>query len=312
MPGVNFVPNLAAFSPSPVLLSLDDPQEEPSNPLSKAAWQAALAVYAPIPPEPFNLPELRSIYSSQAVVLSRAANWARDRQPRDTCLVDPDRDNDPECILASEDVYIMSGIDGGRLLSMFVATESGIHQVIAPTTQFFIGAGDPSSWLLGAGEGADPGAVHGAFADTNPPWSYYFPSQNSSWIDLTPANQELTKRFSLLGNGVRVDYQNTNPVTVQIPIALDPWMRFTASWGDKYHGEYLPDGYRWKIDPGPTVEIKTNGKIRVLPFNDLKSKLAAPEDPNFAYPRSFFLPFPVLLVEIKSPSDFFVEIKLED
>jgi hypothetical protein len=312
MPGVNFVPNLAAFSPSAVLLALGEPQQEPANVLLNAAWQAAQAVYAPIPPEPFSLPALRSIYSAQVAVLSRAANWARDRQPRDTCLVDPDNDTDPECVLASENVYMMSDIDGGRMLSLFVATESGVHQVIAASTQFVIGTSDPSTWRIDANEGADPGAVHGAFADSDPPWDFYFPSQASNQIDLIPANQELRKRFSLLDRGVRVEYRNTGPVTIQIPIALDPWIRFTPSWGDKYHGEYLPDGYRWKLNDGPAVEIHTNGRIRIMPFNDLKSKLAAPEDPNFAYPRSYFLPFPTLLVEIKSARDFFVEIKLEE
>jgi hypothetical protein len=312
MPGVNFVPNIGAFSPSPVLSILEDPGEEGANELAEAAWQSALAIYYQNPPEPFNLTALRSIYSSQVIVLLHASLWAENHLPLDTCRIDPDQDDIPECILASENVYIATGIDGGRILSMFVRTESGVHQVIAPTTQFLIGIGDPSTWNLDAGEGADPGGIHGAFADSQPPWDYYIPNQNSNGITLTPTDPRKAKTITLTESGIRVEYQNLDPVTAQIPIALDPWLRFTDSWGDKYIGEILADGYRWRLVNGPTVEIHSNAKMRPNPFTASRPKLSGPEDPNFNYPRGHFLPFPILLVDLNRGEDFFVEISVTD
>jgi hypothetical protein len=310
LPGVTYTPNVGNFSPSPALLMLTDPRENPNNSIINAAWQAAMVTYNTLPPEAFDLPALRSIYSGQVAVLSRAARWADDRLPRETCFVDPDSDQDPECILASENVYTMTDIDGGRLLSMFVATDSGIHQVVAPTSQFIVGLSDSTNWRFEYGEGADPGGVHGAFADTKPPWNYYLPSENTNSIGLTTGNQGLSKTFSLIEQGIRVEYLNDDPISIEIPIVLDPWLRFTSSWGDKYQGEFIPDGYRWKVEGGPSVEIRSYARLRVYPFSDSRSKLSAPEDPNFTYPVGHYLPFPLILVEAKSPGGFYVEITL--
>lgn len=310
MSGINYVPNLAAFLPSPNLSTLTEPGNNQTNPLLQAAWQAALTLYNPLPPEPFDLPALRSVYSSQVVVLSRAALWAENRMPMNTCSTDPDRDNVPECVLASEYVFTLYGIDGGRLLSMFVADEFGVHQVIAPTTQFAIGQTDPSIWDLTFGEGAEKNAIHGAFADSQPPWEWYYPTSESDWINFSHAQAKLEKTFTLINNGLRVDYRTQEPITVQIPIALDPWNRFTPDWGEKYHGEEIADGYKWEWDSGPAIVIRSNARIRTMPFTASRPYLGSPENPNFPYPRGHYSPFPVLIVELRSAREFYVEITL--
>jgi len=311
LPGFNYVPNLSAFTPSPMLLSLTDPGEDPTNPLLLAAWQAALSLYNTLPPEPFDLPPLRSIYSNQVVILSRAALWADDHMPRNTCATDPDRDNIPECTLASDVVYTISGKEGVRLLAMFVSDELGVHQIIAPTTDFIVGYTDPSTWDFNAGEGAETNGVHGAFADNQPPWALYLPSSDQEWLSFTHKYEFLEKTFTLMDSGLRIDYHSRDPITLQIPVALDPWNRFKPDWGTKYHGEEISNGYSWEWDDGPRILVRSNARMRTTAFTASRPYLGSPENPNFAYPVGHYIPFPVLLIELRSFGDFYIEITLD-
>ena len=50
--------------------------QAPDNSLSQAAWQAYLALFAPVYPAPEELPALRANYRGQVWSLLEAARWA--------------------------------------------------------------------------------------------------------------------------------------------------------------------------------------------------------------------------------------------
>ena len=277
-------------------------------PLYLAAWQHTLALDSPLPPEPAQLPALRASYAGQVGLLLAAAKWAERPSPRADCLTDPDLDGQSECVLASDTFLAIFDDYGGRLLVMYTRTSDGVHQLIAPTSQFIVGLADPSTWDLSANDGADPGGIQGAFADSTPPWEHYQSTISSGSLTYTSPDRRLSKTFILSPHGLRVDYRSTHPLQIQIPIAIDPWERFGPGWSYRYSGEFTAAGWSWQLDGGPRIEVRTSGDLTANPFTESRPSLSRVEDPNFPYPRGHYLPFPIALVEIQSQEDFYVEL----
>jgi hypothetical protein len=301
---------IVAYEPelqfSTLLADLARPDQ--NNILNNAAWQAALALYAPLPPESPELVELRGVYSGQIGILLTAAAWAKSPRSLQECTVDLDLDGRSECLYATPNSLAIFDPLGGRLLALFHISENQIHQIIGPTYQFLIGQADPSSWDLSAGEAADPGVIPGAFNDGLPPWDLYQPEFSSDKLTLRAPQDELVKTFTLNENGLIVDYKINSPLSINVPLVLDPWLRFFSGWGDRYRYEQSEDGLNWKIIDGPQLTVRSSTPASLEPFTASLTKLRQPEDPNFAYPPGHYLAFPVALVRIDARDDFQVKI----
>jgi hypothetical protein len=100
------------------------------------------------------------------------------------------------------------------------------------------------------------------------------------------------------------------PLKVQIPLVIDPWVRFTPGWGNRYTEMSTSTGWSWGLIPGPRVTLQTTGNLITQTFTASRSALALPEDPNFDYPAGHYLPFPLALAEIYSQGEFSIEIHL--
>jgi len=309
LPGITNRSDTALFSPSPILSILPEPDINQSNPLYLAAWDSALSLYAPLPPEPTNLPQLRSGYSGQPGILLAAAHWADEPHSRQDCQSDLDLDGIPECILSSEDQFAVIDQLGARLIAYFYQSDSGVHQLIAPTAQLIVGLGDPSTWQLDALDGADPAGMHGAFADTPPPWSRYLPTSNGDGITFTSPDQRIMKTYTLNVDGLAIAYQSSESAVSRIPIAIDPWLRFSPGWSDQHRYQPIEGGYRFAAANNGAIEVLSNLPLRVFSFTDSLSVLDSPEDPNFDYPRGHYLPFPFTVIEFDGQGDFWFDIK---
>jgi hypothetical protein len=282
------------------------------QPLRMAAWQAVKSLYAPLPPEPYDLVGLRAIYSNQIGAMRLAAAWANSPQPLQECGADLDQDELPDCLLATKDSLAVFDLFGGRLMAFFQVTEGEVHQLIAPTSQFLVGLSDPSTWNLTAGDAADPGTIPGAFIDGLPPWEPYFPEFSTHSLTLTTPDGSIVKTFTIIPRGLRVDYQISSPLTTKIPLALDPWQRFSPNWGERYQAIRLSDGWIWQISGGPRLTIRSSVPIDLHAFNESRPELLRSENPNFEYPAGHYLVFPLALAEIWTVDDFQVEITLTD
>ena len=310
LPGETKKTTIEGFSPSEILSKISDPSFHPKNPLYVAAWQAAISIYEPLPPEGSNLPELRSLYTGQPGILSAAASWAQNPRSRLDCLQDLDLDGLPECVLASNRIYSVLDIEGARLIAMFALSENGIHQLIGTTSQFIVGLTDPSDWMLDAGEGADIAGIHGAFMDHTPPWELYEATTTEQALTFSSPDRQIIKRFSLTPNGLRVEYENDDAMTLELPLVIDPWKRFVPNWSGEFHGQALPNGYRWSHQGDISVEILSNASITAQTFKISQDKFDLPEDPNYDYPQGHYLPFPLAVLKFNDAKDFFVEINL--
>lgn len=303
-----YPPDAVARLPWELLLS-----SLPSDPLLEAARQAALTLTPPAPP---NVPEfaaLQEIYSRQVNILLAARSWAQNPQPAAACGIDLDLDGAWECLLASQNLYLVFEPDAGALTHAFWLASDGLHQFIAPSSQFSFGVSDPAAWDTSAALLADPTVIPGAFYDGA---GAYQAQIEPGQLVLADPVRGLTKRFSLLPNGVRIEYRSSAPLVVRLPLALDPWRRFEPGWGNLYQGESNEEGWLWGIFPvseegqGFQVLVTTSGRLQVSAFNDTHALMGQLENPNAEFPPGHYLPFPIALAEISASGEFWLEATL--
>jgi hypothetical protein len=240
--------------------------------------------------------------------------------PLSSCNSDPDKDNQPECILANEQYLAILDPQGGRLTYLFTVERVGREasqkggnppytQLIGPSWQVAVGLSNPSLWDLSAGEAADPGAYPGAFADADDPFKPYEPAIEGNTVVLTSLDGTRVKTFSLTETGLEVEYQTQEAVITQIPLLVDPGTRFTPGWAGKYVQEKTPGGVAWWLKNGPMVSIQAEGPIEMRAFNESLSLLANPEDPDFEYPAGHYVPFPLAVAEVEMGDGYFLRLE---
>lgn len=278
----------------------------PDNELGRAAWQAALALFAPVSPTSPDLPKLRSQYIGGVKALLEASKWAENPMPVAICTETTGPYGESDCIFANQNFYTQILLKDGSLNYAFVITKNGIHQIIGPTSQFASGLGDPTAWDLSQGLSADPTVLLGAFGDGNGP--YRARVQGDSLI-LTGINGT-QKSFSLGPDGIKFVIQSEKPSNYQLPLALDPWIRFTPAWAARYNGMQSPDGWIWSVSSTISVKILTSGQISSYAFTDTRDRMGMEEDPNFDYPPGHFLVFPVAVAKIQSQGNFSATIQI--
>ena len=274
--------------------------------LQQNAWQALFSLYAPAFPATEELAGLREIYLGQVNTLIEAARWSTNPQPISTCDVDLDLDQQPECVLASDRVFIVTKLETGALVYAFARSGSGVHQIIAPSAQFAVGTSSPAGWVLTRGLRADSDVIPGAFADDDGPYSFNLGENRLSLV-----GNGIIKTYQLSPHGIVIQYQSNHPVSTRIPIALDPWVRFSPAWGDRYSSETTSEGWAWMLQDSLRVFIRTNAIAQPFSFTETRKYVSLTEDPNRDYPPGHYLPFPLSVVSIHSAGDFFVDIQWE-
>jgi len=269
-------------------------QTAPDNILAQAAWDAYLALYAPVSPRSPQLPELRTRYLPQVWALLAAAHWEEDGTLVDAgpipptsipdCTQDIDRDDQPECILASSQVFAVIELQGGMLTFAFSRTTSGIHQWVGPSSQFITGLSEPVSWNLSKGALADPAVIPGAFTETLTPLN---PLISPGQIAFLLPDLAIQKTYRLDGAALVVEYTAGSSLRTNIPFAFDPWSRFASGWSSLYE------------QPPPWIDLNlTASQATSFTFTITQAAFSGPENPNHDYPPGHFLPFPLTLVEI--------------
>lgn len=292
----------------------------PDNPLSRAAREAYAAGFAPVFPQPAGLSALRTIYAGQVWSIIQAAEWAQVPRPIANCAIDTDRDGAPECVLASETVYAQIEIKTGALIFLFgfaadnpaaKPRSDSVHQMVGPSSQFISGLSDAAGWDLSAGLAADPAVIPGAFSG---PGNGFEAIRLDESLVLSDVQTGLRKIYRLEENGISLQIERSLPTpadrkwTAAIPLALDPWQRFTPGWTEQYHGRLTSQGFEWALTHGAVIRVRSDAALKAADFRASQALFSAPEDPNREPPPDFYLPFPLALVEAAKPT--WIEILL--
>lgn len=273
----------------------------PDNQFKRAAWQMYTSLQTPVAS---NIAGLRHAYSGQVGHLLAAARWVDNPRPITDCSQDIDWDGDPECQLASQDLFAVIERQGGYVSIAAVIIDGKPHQVIAPSWQFTVGLSDPMEWRLEDGVAADPGALPGAFFDPSDKWIPYTVTQDEAGkiILLAEGSQ---KTFWVENAELLVNYEVDRPHTERLSFALDGWRRFAPSWWQSFQGNDIENGWEWSLASGIKVTILAESPaadIQSISFGDSQPYLSEPEDPNFAYPAGHYLPFPLTTSTIDNPT----------
>ncbi len=308
--------DLAPVSPSSADTSelIDALRQAPANNLGKAAWQAYLALYTPVFPEHAQRAELRTEYSGQVWSLLAAARWAERPTQQATCNIDPDRDSDLECILASDRQYAQFETTDGSLTYLFIRPEQGttaILQWVAPSSQFIFGLSEPETWQTGQGLASDPAVIVGAFAG---PGKGYQPTLESGGVlHFVSPDQQTRKTFALTSGGIRFFYSSTSGAALPIlciPLTLPPWERFETGWALHLGDRLTRQTFTQKLPDGPQIQITSSAKLSGSSFIDSLPFMKSTENPNMDYPDGHYLPFPLTLIEIVPEESLSVEISI--
>lgn len=267
----------------------------PANALGEAAWQAYLALSAPIYPAAVDLPALRANYRPQVWSLLAAAGWAEHPAPVASCETDPDRDGQADCVLATPESYAQFEIESGALTYLFWRDATGaVHQIIGPSSQVISGLSEPQTWTLNGGLTADPAVIPGAFAQTG---AGYQATLAGNGLTFTSADRSQQKTYQWLSGGWQLRIKVAQPQALQIPLLLDPWERLSPGWSSRY--DYRPSASGWianlEIDTTRKVqvELSSNAALTLAAFSQAAPWINRAENPNLDYPAGVYLPFPL-------------------
>ncbi len=294
------------IAPAATLASalLEDLQSMPANAITDSAWQAYLMLNAPA--ADIALTSLREKYFGQVYELLEASRWAENPTIRADCGEDLDKDGLPECILANQAYFAILDPLGARLTNFFWTSNAGTQQIIAPSSQFTVGLSDPSDWRPESGEAADPNVIPGAFSDNPEPWMVYKPEVIPGGIRFENEEGSRVKTFRLLDNGIELSYQTTEAISTRIPLAVDPQAFFFRA---THYSSSISSGiWKWGLEHGTHVRIKTGVPFSVESFTDSSETLSQPENPDFAYPHGHYLAFPLSVVSVQGEGSFVIKI----
>jgi hypothetical protein len=281
----------------------------PEGPVSHLAWQAYFSLIGPSTLYTPDLPWLRLSYLGQVGQLSQAARWADGDELAcksftvHVCQADLDWDGEDELVLYSDELFTVWEVRGGYLTYALFRDPNGVHLGIAPSSLFYVGLSDPSEWEPDRGVAGDPGLVRGAFSERSPGslrvnWDTYAYDTGPGWITFHDPRGGYLKSASIRGGELLVEYSTQAPLTVQVPLVVDPWYRFSTGWSEQYTGGSEPGIARWGWVGGGWVNLATGAPVRLASFTDSLDVLQEPEDPNRAYPPGHYLPFGMALVEV--------------
>jgi hypothetical protein len=274
--------------------------------LSKAAWQAYLALNEPLYPASPEISALRKVYRIQVEMLIDAARWEVSCTSGDCAQSVVRCDPAYICMLASAKWYaVVDQLTGGLIFLFYRAGDGQVHQLIGPTSQLVVGQSDPAAWHLDRGFSADPAVIPGGFTDEDGP---YQPITDTEKLTLIDSGGQLRKRYSLSGDTFLIEIEHPQPSVSRIPIVFDPWRRLVPGWGKLYRGEARPDGWQWGFLPGPQVVVHTNGRVTAQEFTASLQTMGSVEDPNFDFPPGHYLDFPLALLEIQAEGMLRVEL----
>jgi hypothetical protein len=258
-------------------------------------------------------PELLTLalnYIGHAGYLISAAEWLDKPYTSHTCDQDLDFDGSPECILSTPKLFMIVDLKGGYIPFLFVKNRD-VHQIIGPSWEFMLGMSDPSSWNLSAGVLSDPGQIIGAFADNNTQmvdYDFYFEEEK---LILYNDDMAMRKSFETISDTdllVNISTSGSKTESIKIPLVLDPWMKFSRDWGNKYSLTKTDSGFKWEIINSISVELLSNMELNVYPFNSTKVEMVLPENPNFDYSPGHYLPFPIAVAEFQAQAENSIEL----
>jgi hypothetical protein len=140
----------------------------------------------------------------------------------------------------------------------------------------------------------------------------FTPSVEPARLVLTALNLSEQRVYSLTPVGIHLEIHRTStpsPTPFVVPILLDPWVRFSPGWADRFHLTKTPYRLSWSYNDTIAVQISSSVELFVETFQDSRQYLSITENPNLDYPIGHSLPFPAILIKGLAAGDFTLDIQ---
>jgi hypothetical protein len=285
-------------------------QNSPRNLISDLAWQMFFTLSSPQSGPMDN--QLHVQYINQVESMLAASLWMEAPVSISDCSQDIDYDLINECVFSNSHIFAIIELDGGRISFLFERNGDQVHQLVGPSSQFFVGLSDSSLWKIDQGPAADPSEIPGAFSDSDESFLIYRVTGISDReIILDRMDDRIKKVFRLEENGISVDINSFSGVNIEIPLMVDPQTRFLPGWKNLYISQNSPGSYKWGVLGITNLEIFSTSPFSVHDFKESALLMGKPENPNLDYPPGHFLPFPLALIKIPGEELFSVKINVE-
>ena len=293
----------AGSTPVPRLELALAPASDTQTSPQALAFHALRAIYTQPYPSPPELPELRAGYLGLVSSLQALAAWASSPGTTELvdCTADPDQDNAPECVLASETFYAVIEPEDGKLVLAAALLHGTAHLLVAPGYLLASGLGDPETWDLSAGENADPQVLTGGLSDPGgfgDPGGESLPYQLTflpGGVHLTSADGAASLQYRLAGSGLAFSYHGPER-SLRLPLVVDPERRFTPGWWAGYDFAWHASTLSW-TSGAQAFSLETSLPGRVVSFREGEAILGAAENPERELPAGMFLPLGQVVVE---------------
>ncbi|MFH2038556.1 MAG: hypothetical protein ABIJ65_03885 [Chloroflexota bacterium] len=290
---------------------LEDLQNSPKNATTDLAWKMFFSLASPISNQLYS--QLQFQYLNQVGSILAASHWGENPGTISDCSKDIDYDSLDECVLSNTRFFAVIEKDGGRLSFLFERHGNQIHQLIGPLSQFAVGLSDPSLWHLEHGPAADPAEIPGAFSESDNPFLLYEILQlEDNLLVLNRSDGQIKKTFQLVENGLSIEYNSRPPISMNIPLAIDPQNLSKPDWAKNYYSQRFDDSVLWGLYGSTSIKIRSTGIINTHDFTESSSLIKDPENPDLDYPPGHFLPFPIALIEVSGIGRFSVDIRIQN
>jgi hypothetical protein len=279
----------------------------PLNAAGDLAWQMFLQLTMPTS-DPYRQ-ALQANYLGQTGHLLHIARWAANPTPLSDCTIDLDWDGVADCVLASDDFIATFKTDGGRMLFAGSLQEGEWIQWIGPASQLQVGAGERRDWQIQRGAAADPNEIPGAFATQSDPFSPHTPVTGAGTLTFWSDNGT-EKTYSITPRGFRFAYRSSTPSLTRLPLVLSP----NLFWGNQLSYTALSDPDRLSFTWGAAslqqlVVLASSAELHADSFIDSIDWLQQSENPEQAYPAGHFVPYPLVVLEIRAGDSFILDIQ---
>lgn len=283
-------------------------ESTPDNVLKELAWQTYQTLLCPA--NKLDSIILENYFGQLGHILS-AAEWVEKPLSISRCDIDLDWDGDNECVIASESMFLTVELRGGYISFAIFKDNDDVHQILGPMYEVVVGLGDPTTYKPEDGVFADTRLIPGAMASRDHHKELFMFVNHRNHIDLFSDSLLLRKTISFGDEWIKFEYSSDKPIDFQIPLILDPWLRYTPDWSNKYIKRTQKGEWIWGIQNHFQIMIKASRNIKFDTFLDSKELLNQPEDPNFEYPEGHYLPFPTAILDVPSANNAIIELVIE-
>jgi hypothetical protein len=280
----------------------------PETTIKEQAMLAYIRLSSPV--QAAGSPAIQANYTGQVGYLLAAARWAQDPRPDTDCGQDIDWDGAPECILASQDIFAVVKLDGGRLVFLGQRSGDDVQQWVGQKSQFQINWDLVDEMKADAGPGSDPSEIPGGFFDG----FGYTPltaSVSPGEIRLSAPGENDKKTYDLSNDRLRISVHSSEAVQTKIPIVMNAPGRLHPGWIDTYpHPQLIGNSWSWHAANGAGIRVTADeANLEENSFLDSLPFMLQPEIPDRTYPAGHYLPFPLAVLDLATEGNYTVDFE---